>query len=467
LTTLDKAPGHWRQTTIGEIAEVAGGIQKQPSRLPRSNTAPFLRVANVQRGSLDLTDVHRIELFEGELPRFRLRRGDLLVVEGNGSIQHIGRSALWTGEIADCVHQNHLIRVRPGPEVLPEFLNHYWNSPVAVEVVRDAAQTTSGLYTLSTGKVRSVPVAVPPLDEQRAIVESIERMLSHLGVAEADLVRTRARFATLRDAITAAAMRGDPIGEPYGDAGVELLRVNETLKGRQDKVGPQAAPASLPAGWAWVTLQTAVGEGGLIADGDWVETKDQDPTGNIRLLQLSDVGRGVFRNRSERFINEAAAARLGVTDVQTGDVLVSRLGDPPGDATLVPNLGQRAITSVDVCIVRPAAGAVSAEWLMWCCNSPRFRASVVQHQSGTTRKRISRSKLEQLCVPVPPLAQQRLLIDWIASQTARVARLEAAVEAGAHQLRALRRSILKAAFEGRLTRTDAAPSADDLQEAIA
>ncbi len=70
-------------------------------------------------------------------------------------------------------------------------------------------------------------------------------------------------------------------------------------------------------------------------------------------------------------------------------------------------------------------------------------------------------------MPVPPLQQQRLLIDWIMSQTARVGRLEAALEAGTERSKALRRSILKAAFEGRLTSTTAAPSAEDLQEKIA
>ena len=81
---------------LGDLAEVRGGIQKQPKRKPTSNPHSFLRVANVKRNRLELDDVHEIELFDGEIDRFRLAEGDLLVVEGNGSQEQIGRSALWT-----------------------------------------------------------------------------------------------------------------------------------------------------------------------------------------------------------------------------------------------------------------------------------------------------------------------------------------------------------------------------------
>jgi len=163
---------------VGEVSEVQGGIQKQPKRRPQKNHFPFLRVANVQRGVLDLSEIHEVELFNGELERLALRAGDLLVVEGNGSPTQIGRSALWRGEIANCVHQNHLIRVRPGPDLDPSFLNLYWNAPSTADRLASVASSTSGLYTLTTAKVRSVEIVLPSLDEQRRIVAEVEQRLS-------------------------------------------------------------------------------------------------------------------------------------------------------------------------------------------------------------------------------------------------------------------------------------------------
>ncbi len=109
---LPELPEGWCWATVEQISQIQGGIQKQPSRSPRKNAFPYLRVANVLRGRLDLSVVEKMELFGNELDTLRLQVGDMLIVEGNGSRTEIGRSALWNGAIEDCVHQNHIIRVR-------------------------------------------------------------------------------------------------------------------------------------------------------------------------------------------------------------------------------------------------------------------------------------------------------------------------------------------------------------------
>ena len=195
-----------RAVEIGEVAEVSGGIQKQPRRRPLKNRYPFLRVANVGRGQLDLTEIHEIELFEGEIDRFRLEQGDLLVVEGNGSVNQIGRAALWGGEIDDCVHQNHLIRVRPGDEVLPEYLALCWNAPRTAQQVRAVASSTSGLYTLSTSKVKSIRVPVVSLALQKRMVKQLDRQLMGIWQARAAASNAQVRVLAFRRSILSQAL---------------------------------------------------------------------------------------------------------------------------------------------------------------------------------------------------------------------------------------------------------------------
>ena len=132
-------PSGWRWTTLGQIASIQGGIQKQPKRAPKDNAFPFLRVANVMRGKLDLAEVHRVELFGDELSRLRLESGDLLIVEGNGSPSEIGRLAIWDGSIKDCVHQNHIIRCRPFNHAITPYTLRYLNSPYDIQVMKDLA----------------------------------------------------------------------------------------------------------------------------------------------------------------------------------------------------------------------------------------------------------------------------------------------------------------------------------------
>lgn len=215
----ESTPASWAWTVLGNVASIGGGIQKQPKRVPSQNPVPFLRVANVGRGALDLADVHEIEVFDGELSRYGLESGDLLVVEGNGSPEQIGRSAMWHGEIDPCVHQNHLIRVRSSAAVDPAFLELYWNSPAASRRVQAVASSTSGLHTLSTGKLKGLPIVVPPIAEQRRIVAEVERQMSFIKACEGAVDAGLKRSAALRRSVLTAAFEGrlapqDPTDEP-------------------------------------------------------------------------------------------------------------------------------------------------------------------------------------------------------------------------------------------------------------
>lgn len=174
---LLSSPGVGFETvTIGEIFEVAGGLQKTPKRAPVRSHFPYLRVANVQRGRLDLLEVSRFELSEEELERYRLLAGDLLIVEGNGSEKEIGRCALWSGEIDNCVHQNHIIRCRPKLPYVEQYALLFLNSPSGIRLMKSLAVTTSGLFTLSVGKIRAIELQIPPVSEIPHIVSKVDEL---------------------------------------------------------------------------------------------------------------------------------------------------------------------------------------------------------------------------------------------------------------------------------------------------
>ncbi|HMN41874.1 MAG TPA: restriction endonuclease subunit S [Phycisphaerales bacterium] len=230
---LGSLPPGWSWSNIDRIADVQGGIQKQPKRAPVKNAFPYLRVANVRRDQLLLDDMEKFELFPGELERLRLEPNDLLIVEGNGSLTEIGRSAIWRGEIPNCVHQNHIIRVRP-LGVLTGFVNMYWNSPNGAKRVMAEAASTSGLYTLSVTKVCRLPVPIPPLAEQAEIVAEVDRRLSVADAAETQVEHALQRAARLRQAILKRAFEGklveqDPTDEP---AAALLERIKPATNGK-------------------------------------------------------------------------------------------------------------------------------------------------------------------------------------------------------------------------------------------
>lgn len=205
-----RIPDSWSWTQIDNCFLVSGGIQKTGKRRPAGNSFPYLRVANVQRGRLDLAEIEEFELFNGELERYQLEPGDLLVVEGNGSESEIGRCARWGGELDECVHQNHLIRCRPLDRDLEAFALLYLNSPTGTAAMRRLAVTTSGLYNLSVGKIRAISVPLPPREEQQRIVSRVAELMSLCDTLQSAL----ANESRASEALTASAahilVRRDP-----------------------------------------------------------------------------------------------------------------------------------------------------------------------------------------------------------------------------------------------------------------
>lgn len=207
----------------------------------------------------------------------------------------------------------------------------------------------------------------------------------------------------------------------------------------------------LPTGWAKSQLRNLIAADGLFTDGDWVESKDQDPQGNIRLLQLADIGDGRFVSKSSRFINETAFAQLRCTELAPGDVLVARMPDPLGRACLMPVLSQRCVTVVDVAAIRPGRQSVHPKWLMHSINAPQFRQAIESQSSGTTRKRISRGNLGDLDVFVPPRDEQQRIADKLDAVLARVDACRERLASTVPLLKRLRQSVFAAATSGRLT----------------
>lgn len=207
----------------------------------------------------------------------------------------------------------------------------------------------------------------------------------------------------------------------------------------------------VPVGWSQASLANLVAPDGLFSDGDWVESKDQDPSGSIRLLQLADIGDGVFLDRSRRFVNEAKFEELRCTELREGDVLVARMPDPLGRACLMPRLPQRCITVVDVAVIRPGRNAVSPEWLKHFVNSPEIRQTIDLLSSGTTRKRISRKNLGEIEFPVPPLNEQNRIADKLDALLARVDTCRGRLDRVPLILKQFRQAVLAAATSGRLT----------------
>jgi type I restriction enzyme S subunit len=167
----------------------------------------------------------------------------------------------------------------------------------------------------------------------------------------------------------------------------------------------------------------------VFADGDWIESKDQS-LGGIRLIQTGNIGEGQFKDRGEkaRYVSEGTFSRLRCTEIFEGDCLISRLPDPVGRSCILPDTGERMITAVDCTIVRFNKTRFLPKFFNYYSQSSEYLVAVDSETTGTTRSRISRSKLAQTPVPVPPLTEQQRIVAILDAAFADLAQAKANAE---------------------------------------
>ncbi len=184
LDELPSLPDEWVWRNVGQVAEVTGGLTKNQSRTRFEKKVPYLRVANVYANELRLNEILEIGIAETEWERVRLKSGDLLIVEGNGSLDQIGRVALWNGEVDPCAHQNHLIKMRVGDSILSEFALYWLLSSSGRRAIEQVASSSAGLHTLSISKVSALPIPLCSIKEMKVVVERIEKLFKAVDLIE-------------------------------------------------------------------------------------------------------------------------------------------------------------------------------------------------------------------------------------------------------------------------------------------
>lgn len=161
-------------TRLGDVSLIAGGVTLG-RRVSGSRVMelPYLRVANVQDGFIDTSDMKTIRILSTELDRYRVRAGDVLMTEG-GDFDKLGRGAVWDGSIDPCLHQNHIFRVRCDTTILlPEYLAMYSASPPGKNHFVFLSKQTTNLASINSTQLKSFPVPIPVLSAQRRIVQVV------------------------------------------------------------------------------------------------------------------------------------------------------------------------------------------------------------------------------------------------------------------------------------------------------
>jgi type I restriction enzyme S subunit len=223
LSELPDLPSKWWWQAISEVMGISGGLTKNPKRSAMAMRRPYLRVANVYANELRLAEISETGCTDKEFEKTKLVAGDLLIVEGNGSLEQIGRVAIWNDEVGDCSHQNHIIRARPSEVVEPRFALFWLLSPAGRQAIEAVASSSSGLHTLSITKVGGLPIPLCTKPEQLAIVRLIENAFAWIERLTSETTSARKLIDHLDQAILAKAFRGELVPQDANDKPASVL----------------------------------------------------------------------------------------------------------------------------------------------------------------------------------------------------------------------------------------------------
>ena len=184
-------PDGWVRLPLEKVAQVRTGISLGTREIEDPITVPYLRVANVQDGWLDLEHIKEVQIDRRYLERYSLRHGDVLMTEG-GDFDKLGRGHVWNGAISPCLHQNHVFAVRAGNLIEPHFLSALASSPYGRSYFLYCAKKSTNLASINATQLKDFPVLLPPVAEQKEIVRVLETWERAIGVHK-NLINTAIR----------------------------------------------------------------------------------------------------------------------------------------------------------------------------------------------------------------------------------------------------------------------------------
>lgn len=294
-------PKGWTTRTLGEIGDIKSGVQVGKKRDASIGLIelPYLRVANVQRGWLDLSEIKTISVTSQEKESLLLERGDLLMNEG-GDRDKLGRGWIWEEQLSECIHQNHVFRVRLFDKSFPNKYISYYANEKGQSYFFDQGTQTTNLASISKRKLAALPIPIPPLDEAIEIVSRIEAAFKKMDRVTENITFIAKLLSIFNSDILTKALCGklipqDPSDEPVNvflnriqdDRSILLKRSQRAIKFKMEPTPMNRTMLEvLTEAKSWLSSQEVFERCGIFNNADtddiekcYAELRDLDKSG--------------------------------------------------------------------------------------------------------------------------------------------------------------------------------------------
>ena len=462
----------WGRVPVGEIADILNGFAFKSSKFTNDKGMPLIRIRDVGKDSSET-------YYDGEFDEtYLVKDGDLLVgMDGDF------RAAIWKGGKA-------LLNQRVCKISLKTDEYDFGFLSYVLQPYLDAIHAETSAVTvkhLSSRSIAEIPLPLPPKEQQKRIVAKIEELFSHIDAGIEALKKAKQLLKQYRQSVLKAAVTGELTkewreankdklepasqllerilkerGQKWEEQQLEQFKAkgimpkNDKWKEKYNKpdVDEVAKLIELPEGWLWVSTElTAKDKDNSLGAGPFgtiFKKKDFRENG-VPIIFLRHVKAGRYLTKRPTYMDQSKWEELFVPySVFGGEILMTKLGDPPGEAAIYPRGIGPAMVTPDVIKLDVNDSIAVPEFLMNFYNSEISTSFITKLAFGTTRLRVTLPIFKALPVPIPPLDEQREIVRAITEKNDGANRLEDEIDAQLIKAEKNKQSILASAFTGKV-----------------
>lgn len=397
-------PNGWERKPLEKVAEIRTGVAKGKKGLKDPIEVPYLRVANVQDGHIDLSEVKTIKIERHQLERYSLQVGDVLMTEG-GDFDKLGRGDVWQGQITPCLNQNHVFAVRPNNQILlPYFLAALSGSNYGKTYFLSCAKRSTNLASINSTQLKEFPVLLPPLPEQRKIAKILSTWDKAIATTEKLIETSKQQKKAL---------------------------MQQLLTGKKRLVNPETSKA-FEGDWEEVKLETVAGK--IFGGGTPSRGVPEYWNGNIPWVTVKDLISTVIHGAKEH-ITEQGLSNSSANIVPEGTVII---------ATRMA-VGKAVVATCDVAINQDLKAVSPSDslnsiflhyWFMW-------KSTVIEGMgTGSTVKGVQINSIKAMKVLLPNIFEQQKISSVLTATDKEIELLEAKLAHFKQEKKALMQQLL-------------------------
>jgi len=431
-------PPNWSWVKLGDVVErMSNGCSAAQHQ--DKGDYPITRIETISFSEVDLNRVRYVkDISIEDVEKYQLSYNDILFSHINSDI-HLGKTALFKLKDKVVIHGINLLLIRANEKIHSNFLNYLFNFYRTKGEFLKIAQHAVNQSSINQKKLKNVEIPLPPIPEQKKIVEKIEELFSGLDSGVASLKKAKEQIKLYRQSVLAAAFSGKLTGQR-----AECKAQSEMLQAAEPKV--DYGKNGLPEGWKWVKL------------GEVTKINPKLPINEIQenilvsflpMRQVEELT-GNFDLSLERKYSEV---KKGFTPFTNGDVIFAKITPcmENGKIAVMNKLKNKiGFGSTEFHVLR-VNNELLNHYLFYFLIQDSFRAEAQHNMTGAVgQKRVPKRFLEEYKILLPPLNQQTKIVEEIEKRFSEADNLEKVIDESLTKSETLRQSILKKAFEGKL-----------------